>query len=399
MQFNTHKPNLIWNNVQAQIEPSLPILQNDEIRQVWLDQTKASHSVELVDCLYQKMLSYLESNLPKDNPILIEEWRSAAQIGLSKYEVSNYGKVRNVKSNKMLKPSKDKAGYYYYSLKFDNNRNVRKFRYTLVALLFVPNPDNKPSVDHINRVRDDDRSVNLRWATKREQALNRKERVPMTYPVYQMNSDHKIIHRWESIILAAKTLGITIKTLQNACRDHRLTKQDNYWYYCYEIDLIIGEEWRIVPYPEYEELYASSHGRIKRANGKITYGNKAGGYMKINATTIDKTRKIHLNVHILIASAFYGRHNNLIVNHKDGNKTNNNSTNLEFITARENTQHAIRTGLIKSCKPVIQMDLDGNEIARFPSISEAKRNTGITTIDKAVSGKQPTAGGYKWKRV
>ena len=42
----------------------------------------------------------------------------------------------------------------------------------LVAQTFIPNPDNKPTVDHINRKRDDNRVDNLRWASQREQRDN-----------------------------------------------------------------------------------------------------------------------------------------------------------------------------------------------------------------------------------
>lgn len=42
----------------------------------------------------------------------------------------------------------------------------------LVAQTFIPNPDNKPTVDHFNRKRDDNRVINLRWATQREQRDN-----------------------------------------------------------------------------------------------------------------------------------------------------------------------------------------------------------------------------------
>ncbi len=61
---------------------------------------------------------------------------------------------------------------------------------------------------------------------------------------------------------------------------------------------------------------------------------------------LGKTPKHHL-AHRLVARAFVGKTNALTVNHKDGDKTNNHFSNLEYLTAAKNTSHAFASGLMK----------------------------------------------------
>lgn len=58
-------------------------------------------------------------------------------------------------------------GYYVITI-YDKQYKMHR----IIAEAFIPNPDNKPTVDHINRVRTDNRVHNLRWATYREQSDN-----------------------------------------------------------------------------------------------------------------------------------------------------------------------------------------------------------------------------------
>jgi hypothetical protein len=100
----------------------------------------------------------------------MEEWRQVA--GFDKYEVSNMGNIRSDRG--VLKPGKDTYGYNQVNLYKDGKRATWKV-YRLVLEAFNPNTENKPQIDHINRVRDDDRLENLRWATARENIRNSKE--------------------------------------------------------------------------------------------------------------------------------------------------------------------------------------------------------------------------------
>lgn len=95
------------------------------------------------------------------------------------------------------------------------------------------------------------------------------------------------------------------------------------------------------------KTYASTiyRGRKYKMRETTPCLNKARGYMYV------RTSNKNLQVHRLVASAFVPNPDNKpYVNHKDGDKTNNHYKNLEWVTAKENAQHAIKSGLTKQMK-------------------------------------------------
>lgn len=82
------------------------------------------------------------------------------------YSVSDTGEVRNDKTGRILKLYKSKStGYDTVML---GRKTSPLLVHRLVAKAFIPNPENKPQVDHINGNRTDNRVENLRWATASE---------------------------------------------------------------------------------------------------------------------------------------------------------------------------------------------------------------------------------------
>ena len=88
-----------------------------------------------------------------------------------RYLVSDKGEVYSVVNDALIEPEITFKGYRRYYLYKDGKCKKMK-AHRLVALAFIPNPDGKPQVDHINNDKLDNRVINLRWVTNKENANN-----------------------------------------------------------------------------------------------------------------------------------------------------------------------------------------------------------------------------------
>ena len=119
------------------------------------------------------------------------------------------------------------------------------------------------------------------------------------------------------------------------------------------------------------------------------------GYYELTLYTMER-KKVTKRVHKLVANAFLGYRSDLVVNHIDGNKLNNDISNLEYVTAEQNSTLAAQSGLYKT-KPI--RIVETGEI--FGSIKECAEKIGIhpSSISTCLSGKTETSGGLHFELV
>ena len=88
------------------------------------------------------------------------------------YLINDYGIIRNLGTDQILKPTLLRGGYLRYILREKGGKRKTCLVHRLVAKAFIPNPNNLPDVDHINGVRTDNRVENLRWVSAKENMNN-----------------------------------------------------------------------------------------------------------------------------------------------------------------------------------------------------------------------------------
>ena len=165
--------------------------------------------------------------------IEIEEFRDIPGYeGL--YEVSNLGRVRSLETERILKPSKNTCGYLFVSLyKNGIKKAVRIHR--LVALAFIPNPDNLPCINHKDEDKTNNTVDNLEWCDDKYNANygTRNERIAekTRKPVLQYDLLGNFIREWPSITKVEEETGIWQTHISKCCLGLRHTAGGYLWKY------------------------------------------------------------------------------------------------------------------------------------------------------------------------
>lgn len=163
-----------------------------------------------------------------------------------------------------------------------------------------------------------------------------------------------------------------------------------------------------------DKTVGAKHNYTREIKGKIVkpcMGTNGYLYVGLCRNSVSKNH----SVHSLIATSFLlNPLGKLQINHKDGVKTNNIVSNLEFVTQSENMQHSYNIGTHRApysmlgkfgkdhhlSKPIWQFSLNGEFIKEYEGVADACRhNKGFATgnVSAAALGKCKQAYGYVWK--
>jgi hypothetical protein len=175
------------------------------------------------------------------------------------YEVSNIGNVHSInryvtningitskRKGVNLKPAPNKCGYLQVGLS-KNNSLMSYLVHRLLAIAFIPNPENKPTVNHKDGIKTNNYDWNLEWATKSEQAihsLNNNLRVmPNSWNgkfgskhgaskrIVQYNIDGTLIGEHGSTIEAANKFNINPSGITGVLKGRHKTAGGYMWEY------------------------------------------------------------------------------------------------------------------------------------------------------------------------
>lgn len=170
----------------------------------------------------------------------MEEWKDIKGYE-SLYQVSNEGRVRSIRNQKLMKPKTDKKGYKV--IQFSVNGERRTFKVNrLVAQAFIENPNNLPCTNHKDCNPTNNRVENLEWcdyiynnhyANRVEKASIKMVNNPkISREVYKYTLDGDLIAKYPSANEAQRDMGINrSRGVSMCCRGIIPTYKGYKWSY------------------------------------------------------------------------------------------------------------------------------------------------------------------------
>lgn len=158
--------------------------------------------------------------------------------GFEDYLVTDTGRVYSLKSQKYMQQRKDTKGYLVVNLYKNGKQNTMRV-HRLVAETFIENPENKPTVDHINRNKTNNRVENLRWANMSEQNKNRSHE--LNKHANKVNNGKPITLKFENeISMSFLSVGSVKSVNRSTINNHRRKGETHFK--CKDVEFFIAKE-------------------------------------------------------------------------------------------------------------------------------------------------------------
>lgn len=244
------------------------------------------------------------------------------------YDINELGEIYSHKTNKILTGTIYNTGYKMVRLTIEGKKKGYAI-HRLVAQTFIPNPDNLPVVNHKDGNKLNNHMNNLEWVS---QSKNRQH-----------------------------AIQTKVSKLATGKREKIKDINENDWIRYKDTTYLVSIDGEV-----YNEKTKILLKQTSNNSGYIRYT------LRINGKNISKL------AHILVMET-WGKQklaSNQVINHKDGNKINNNLKNLEVCSKSENALHSCYI-LKNNVKPVIRI-INENEIQEYPSIKEAAKQLKVT---------------------
>jgi hypothetical protein len=156
------------------------------------------------------------------------------------YQISNFGRIKSLKRNIIRKPGLT-GGYPDIKLCL-NGRKIGKYIHRLIAEHFIPNPMNKPEVNHEDGNKTNNSLTNLKWSTQKENFLHAIKTglnscwKTSSVPVIQLSLDNQFIKEYISGAEAARQLNVHSHSIYCCLKGRRKTCKGFKWEYKSKFD-------------------------------------------------------------------------------------------------------------------------------------------------------------------
>ena len=269
-----------------------------------------------------------------------EMWKTIPDF--NRYEASNRGYIRNKQTMHMMSPNVHKSGYLRTCLTNDVGKLKNISVHRMITSAFFDNPQNYPTVNHIDYDRTNNHITNLEWASVAQQNQHSRSAPPVKSKLVGARSVQRIdlqtgetTQTYDTLTNAGEWVvaqGLSksnhpSSSISLVCRNKQKSTFGFGWSYKSD-EIIVDEDWELLP-PSLVNgkhgFFISNNGRVRNKTGRISKPYDQCGYLMVSIST----RNYYL--HRLVAEVFLENPNHLpYVINLDNNKDNNCVSNLKW---------------------------------------------------------------------